>query len=59
MDRIRPRLECGPGCPQRFCAWVLVASEPTPFYFLTLWVPRVVVEPVDGPIFEFLGLDGP
>ena len=39
-------------------AWVLVASGPTPFYFLTLKVPRAIVEPVDGPTFELLGLDG-
>ena len=59
MDRIRLRLECGPRCPHRLCAWVLVASGPTPFYFLTLKVPRAVVEPVDGPTFELLDLDGP
>ena len=59
MDRIQPSLKCGPGCPQRLCAWVLVASGPTPFYFLTLKVPRAVVEPINGPTFELLGLDGP
>ena len=57
MDRIRPRLERRPGCPQHLCAWVLVASGPIPFYFLTLKVPGAVDEPVDGPAFELLGLD--
>ena len=59
MDRIWPGLECGPGCPQRLCAWVLVASGPTPFYFLTLKVPGAVVKTSDGPTFELLGLDRP
>ena len=45
--------------PTALCAWVLVASGPTYFYFLTLKVPRVVIEPVNGPTFELLGPDGP
>ena len=43
--------------PAALCAWVPVASGSIPFYFLTLKVPRAVVEPIDGPTFELLGLD--
>jgi len=36
-----------------------VRLQAHPFPSLTLRAPRVVVEPVNGPTFELLGLGGP
>jgi len=53
MDRTWPRLDHGLGCLGTDRLWA------HPFPSLTLRAPRAVVEPVDGPTFELLGLGGP
>ena len=54
----QPRLERGPGCPQRSCARVLAASGPIPFHPFAPRVPQSGCEPIGGPAFELLVLNG-